>query len=626
MNVIINSRTGKYVAAGIIVVAVAIAYANSINNPFVFDDRPSTVDNASIRRLWPIDRVLLPPGNYAAVQRRPVINLSLAINYAISGDHTWSYHLMNVAAHALAALLLFGIVHRTLRLPRLVERFGKAATPLAATVALLWAVHPLLTDAVTYVIQRTEVFAGLFYLLALYCTLRGDSARRPRRWYAAAVAACVLGVGCKEVVLTAPFVIMLYDRVFLSSSWREAFRRRGGLYLWLGVSWIVYVSFLPYGAEGTEVFGEDLAVVEYLMAQGGAIAHYLKLCFWPDPLVFDYGFYLPETAWEIIPFVVLIGVLLAVVIDAFRYRPDLGFLGAWFFVILAPSSSFIPLLQQPIAEKRMYLPLAAVVTFVVLGVFAVGEWLMRRKQFSPRTLRVAAGASVALAAAAFIVLTIDRNRDYRSNLAIWEDTVAKAPNNARAHENLGLALAGRGRFDEAIWHYRRSLDIIPNWAAAYNDLGNIYMYRGRLDLAVEYYNETLKLSPKNASAHNNLGNVLLAVGRTNEAVNHYYKALACNYDCETTYNNLGSALAKRGQVEEAIAFFRRAVQLNPSFADAHNNLGRALAGQGWLDEAIVHFRASLELKPHDSSARRNLHRALAQKRAGMPLTSEVGQN
>ncbi len=174
-----NSRRGVCFAAGVIVLATVAAYCNSFTVPFLFDDIPSTVENPTIRRLWPIGPILLPPGHYAAVQRRPMINASLAINYAISGEKSWSYHAFNLAAHALAALVLFGIVRRTLLLPRGRERFGRAATPLAAAVALLWAVHPLLTDAVTYIIQRTEVFCGLFYLLTLYCTIRGNSARRP---------------------------------------------------------------------------------------------------------------------------------------------------------------------------------------------------------------------------------------------------------------------------------------------------------------------------------------------------------------------------------------------------------------------------------------------------------------
>ena len=510
-----NSRRGVCFAAGVIVLATVAAYCNSFTVPFLFDDIPSTVENPTIRRLWPIGPILLPPGHYAAVQRRPMINASLAINYAISGEKSWSYHAFNLAAHALAALVLFGIVRRTLLLPGGRERFGRAAAPLAAAVALLWAVHPLLTDAVTYIIQRTEVFCGLFYLLTLYCTIRGNSARHPARWYVAAVAACLLAVGSKETALSAPLVVLLYDRVFLSPSWREAFRRRGPLYFGLAVSWLIVLAMLPYGGEGSKVFGEQGAIIEYPLAQPGVIAHYLGLCFWPHPLVLDYGIYTPETAWQIIPFAVLIGVLFVAAIDAFRYRPWLGFLGVCFFAILAPSSSFIPLLQQVGAEKRMYLPLAAVVTGVVVGGFLAGQWLVRRGLASPRALRIGGTCSIVAVALVLGLLTVRRNADYRSGLSIWQDTTAKMPKNARAHDNLGLALAARGRFDEAAAEYRKAIELLPNYSAAFNDIGNVLARRGQLGKAEAYYEEALRLAPQYESAHNNLGNVLLrAAGLT----------------------------------------------------------------------------------------------------------------
>ena len=613
MSEIWNSRRGVLFAAGIIALAAVAAYSNTFRVPFLFDDIPSTIENPTIRRLWPIGPILLPPGRYAAVQRRPMINASLAINYAISGEKTWSYHAFNLAAHILAALVLFGVVRRTLLLPRSRDRFGGVATPLAAAVALLWAVHPLLTDAVTYIIQRTEVFCGLFYLLTLYCTIRGDSAQRPARWYVAAVAACVLAVGSKETALSAPLVVMLYDRVFLSASWREVFQRRGPLYLGLALSWLVILAMLPYGGEGSKLFGEDGAFILYPLAQPGVIAHYLKLCLWPTTLVFDYGFYRPETAWQIIPYLVLIGALCVAVIDAFRYRPWLGFLGVWFFAILAPSSSFIPLLQQTGADKRMYLPLAAVVTGVVLGGFLAAQWLVRHGLASPRAMRVGGSALVLLVAVVLGLLTVRRNVDYRSTLSIWQDTVAKLPNSPRAHGNLGLALASTGHLDEALAEYRKALDLVPNYAAAYNDIGNVLMRRGRVNEAIPNYEQALKLMPEYESAHNNMGNILLSMGRINEAIAHFQKALKSKPEHETTYNNIGTALATCGQMDDAIKFFQKAVYLRPNFADAHNNLGRALASQGRIDEAIVHFRAGVELRPHDATIRKNLDRALAQQ-------------
>jgi protein O-mannosyl-transferase len=240
-------------------------------------------------------------------------------------------------------LSLFGIVRRTLLTPRLRERWEDAATPLAFAVAFLWAVHPLLTEAVTYVVQRTEVLAGLFYLVTFYCVIRGATAARGWGWYAAAVAACALAMGSKEAAISAPLVVLLYDRVFLSRSWHEVLARRWGLYIGLAATWTVILAMLPRGYEGTAVFtvlqtpdavrviGEGHRMIDYTLAQFGVIAHYLKLCFWPHPLVVDYGLYTQQTAWQIVPYALLIGGLLVATLAALRYQPWLGFLGVWFF-------------------------------------------------------------------------------------------------------------------------------------------------------------------------------------------------------------------------------------------------------------------------------------------------------
>ena len=153
---------------------------------------------------------------------RPVVMLTLSANYSLGGLNTWGYHAFNLGVHLLAALTLFGIVRRTLQSPRLRERFGQAATPLALGVALIWLVHPLQTQAVTYIIQRCESLMGLFFLLTLYCVIRGFQAARPAWWHAAAALCCFLGMGCKQVMAGAPLLVLLYDVVFLSGTVRAS--------------------------------------------------------------------------------------------------------------------------------------------------------------------------------------------------------------------------------------------------------------------------------------------------------------------------------------------------------------------------------------------------------------------
>ena len=219
-----------FLAGGLIVLATVLAYRNSFSGPFIFDDLAIS-QNPTIRELWPIWKPLCPPNHGEPVTGRPLLNLSFAVNYAVSGLNVRGYHVANLAIHVLAALLLFGILRRTFLLRSLGN--SQIPTPIyfALAIALLWAVHPLQTESVTYIVQRAESLVGLFYLLTLYCFIRGATWGRGRYWYAAAVLACLLGMASKEVMVSAPLIVLLYDRAFLAGSLREAWRRRYGFYL-----------------------------------------------------------------------------------------------------------------------------------------------------------------------------------------------------------------------------------------------------------------------------------------------------------------------------------------------------------------------------------------------------------
>ena len=156
----------------------------------------------------------------------------------------WGYHVVNLAIHILGALVLYGVVRRTLLCASLRQRYGDEARWLALAVALIWVVHPLQTESVTYLIQRTESLMGLFFLLTLYCVIRGSTSSGRRGWYAAAVVCCALGMGSKEVMVVAPLTVLLYDRAFLSGSFREALRARAALYAGLFGCWLVLVGLV----------------------------------------------------------------------------------------------------------------------------------------------------------------------------------------------------------------------------------------------------------------------------------------------------------------------------------------------------------------------------------------------
>ena len=581
-------------AATLMAAVVVATYHGALRAPFVFDDITSIPENPSIRSLWPLWGPLTPPAAATTMGGRPLANLSLAVNYALSGTEPWSYHAFNIAVHVLAGLALLGVVRRTLCLPPLRERFGRDALPLALAASLLWALHPLQTESVTYVVQRVESLVGLLYLLCLYCFIRSAESARPLGWRVATLAACLAGMGTKEVMVTAPVMILLYDRTFLAGSFLAAWRKRRGLYVSLALTWIpllLLVAGTGWSRGGSAGFGSAPASA-YWLTQFEAVARYMGLSLWPRPLVFDYGTHLLHGLWAALPYALVVIPVLAATLIALKVRPVLGFLGAWFFLILAPSSA-VPVATQPMAGHRMYLPLAAVTTALVAGAYA----LAGRRSF------------VALGAAALGLgwLSSSRNQVYSNPITLWGDTASKQPGNARAHNNLGLALFRAGRDEEAIAHYRISLGIEPGDQGTHSNLGNALDRVGRTREAITEYQAALRIQPDFAPALYNLAKALYHEGRTAEAIGAYQAVIKIQPDYADAYNGLGDALeGAPGRDSEAIDCYRRALRLKPDFAQAHYALGVALSKEGRPLEAASEYEEALRLEPDFAEASNNL--------------------
>ncbi len=555
-----------------ILVAGLAAYANSVGGVFLFDDKVALLEIP--RAHWSL-------GSLLGGTLRPLVKLSLAFNALLGGpERVWSYHVLNVTIHMCAALALFGLIHRAFRTSRLAAAYRQeTASWLALSIAVLWVVHPLHTQSVTYIIQRGESLMGLWYLLVLYSLVRSTQSAQPRRWRIFCVICCALGMLSKPVMVSAPIVALLYDRIFLASGWRQLFRQRGWLYAALAATWLLFPLLMrnvPPMSEWTSGFGTPLVPSswEYARTQPGVILHYLRLCVWPHPLVFDYAWPLAKTAREIwVPAAVIGGLLLAT-LWLLKRRPALGFLGAAFFLILAPTSSVYPI-ADPAFEYRMYLPLAAVLTLVVIGTHR----LFQRLPVPGTMRRLIAGLSTVAIASLFITLTLQRNAVYASEERLWRDTIAKRPANARAHHNLGRTLAAQGQFDEAVRSYQEAVRLSPGFAIAYNNLGVALRKQGKLEEALRRYRQALALAPESAQVHNNTGVVLRQLGNHAQAMTHYTKAL----------------------------------ELDPNYAKAHENLGVLLASQGRFDEAIAQLEEALRLDPQDQETRANLTTARQQQ-------------
>lgn len=570
----------------LLALAIAAAYANSLSGPFVYDDLPSITHNSTIRQLWPLTEVLQPPGGGATVSGRPLLNLSFALNYATSGLNPRGYHLTNIGIHAAAALLLFGLVRRSILRSWSGPSPGAAAVP-AGIVAGLWALHPLQTESVTYVVQRAESLMSAFYLLTLYAFARSTDSVRPIGWRALAWIGCVAGMATKENMVSAPLAVLLWDRAFFAGNFAVALRERWRFYVALLSTWVLLAALvLSTGGNRGGSAGLDVGVsfVGYALTQIPALAQYAWLSFWPHPLVFDYGaFFVRFTPAFLLQTGLVLTLLLGTAWALWR-RPRLGFAAATALAILAPTS-LVPGTTQMIVEHRLYLPLAAVAS-VALS-FAT---LPQRRLFT--------SAGLALIAALGVV-TAARNRVYASPLTLWSDTVAKRPENAVAHGSLGAALGEAGRPEEAAAAHRRALELNPNYTPSLGNLGMYLADRGSPDEGFRLIERANQLQPHSAMGQVFAGVSLRLLQRPDEALVRFARAIELNPLLPAAHYEYGDALAHSGRLAEAERALEAATRLDPGYAEAHLNLAGVRLRMGDTAGAQAAFETGARLRGDD---------------------------
>lgn len=591
----------------LILVAGIAVYSNHFENPFVFDDKHTIEESFNVRQLPDVVAAMGAPGG-SCVSGRPLAALSLAANFSLAkaltgnGLDVVGYHVFNLLAHLAAAVCLLLLARRLLA--RYIE--DRTAEGLALAIAALWVVHPLHTAAIDHVSYRNETMAAFFYLATWLAADHALCAERSWKWPVVAAVLCTLGMMCKEVMVSAPIVVLLWDRARSSGTFREGFRRHWRLHAPLAATWGVLAWSLA-GADRGEFVGfgaQGVTGWSWLLTQSEVLLRYLRLVFWPSPLVLDASDWpVAASLGEVWPSALVAAALFAAAAWTTWRRKPLGVVALAIFAVLAPTSSVIPITGAVVGEHRMVLPLAGVLALLLLGAHRVLR----------RVPGAATGGALLAAVLALGVVTFQRNADYHSLLSIWQDTLDKRPNNTRAYEHLCDQYKADGRLDLAEEAYRKSLAIDPDQAKASYNLGLLLAGTSRMDEAQERFRRALELDPEITTEAFLVGWAAFLMGRVQSGLHNMRSAQTVSPELADDPRFAAACLRMAG----AYAVAREPVLYDPAYAAelarrlianaadatdpqalvararARDTLATALANLGHQDEALAAAAAAV---------------------------------
>jgi protein O-mannosyl-transferase len=582
-----------------------LAYSGTFHVPFVFDDAYSITDNPLIKD---IGRFMSPEG-YVAYPNRYLGFLTFALNYRFCGLDVKGYHIVNLSIHLINALLVYLLVVLTFKTDKLKDSsIADSAGLIAFFASVLFAVHPVETQAVTYIVQRlTSLAVGLylaaliFFIKARFSIGRERAARRAVViFYMLSLLLAILAMKTKEIAFTLPLIALLYEFFFFE--WR--IRKRLLFLLPMLITLLIIPVSLLLAHKSTGNLLSDVGKVttagslprwDYLLTQFSVIVTYCRLLILPinQNLDYDYpishSFFVPRVLGSLLILSCLLGIAVYLLRrsrkggDAALRLISFGIL--WFFITLSVESSVIPI-EDVIFEHRVYLPsIGMFMAAACVGAMAAKRW------FAGRRIPLYAATSVVLI---FLAATCARNNVWTSQISLWQDTVKKSPNKARPHNALGAAYftegwletKDTGWLDRAIDEYRVALELKPDYADAHTNLGAAYSARGWLDGAINEDRLALKIKPDSMETHFNLGRAYSAKGWMGRAIDEYRVALKLKPDSAYAHYYLGTSFAAKGMRDKAIEEYRVAIKLKPDFADAHLDLGHALMEGGVKEEAV----------------------------------------
>jgi len=606
-------RREFFVGVLLAAVTVTVFWHVSSHDFIAYDDPEYVIDNPMVRAGLTPQGIRWAFTTFAAANWHPLTWLSHMLDAELFGLNPGRHHLASLLFHVLNTILLF------LVLVRMTKALWRSAV-----VALLFGVHPLHVESVAWIAERKDVLSTFFWMLTLWAYSRYTE-KPGRISYLVALIVYALGLMAKPMLVTLPFVLLLFDYWPLGRWPAQGFvhdprqhEGRGASLLREKVPFILLAALSSMvtliaqwkggAVSSAEIvpFGVRLcnALVAYLL--------YLVKMVWPAGLAVFY----PHPGRGLPGWLVLCAALVLAGVTLWAVRSRKGgpyLLSGWFWYLgtLLPVIGLIQVGDQAMADRYSYIPL--------IGPFIMISWGLPALAAKWRLPRILLPLLTAAALSALLCVSWVQVRHWRDSVTLFMHTLSVTTNNSRMHNNLANVLAQRGEIEEAIAHYEKALAIQPNAPEAQSNLGAALVSMGRVEEGIGHYREALRLDPNLAEVHNNLGVALADQGKTEEALSHYLKAVELRPDYAEAHNNLGNILADQGKLAEAVTQFQEALRLQPYYPQAHNNLGVALARQGRLRAAIPHFERALELQPDFEQARRNLAIALQETaRSGVP--------
>jgi tetratricopeptide (TPR) repeat protein len=560
-----NWFNNNIVMLPVLAIVTFVLYTNTLHSPFVFDDLHNIIANKPIRITEISITTLSDAAQKSLVKNRPVANISLALNYYFHQYDVTGYHLVNIFIHVINGILLFFLVQFTLL-------FASGSVPqeskrlIAFSVALLWLVHPLQTQSVTYIIQRMNSMATMFYLSSFICYIRARlTTKKTIRllFVCGSIAAGILAIGSKENAVMLPVFILLYEWYFFQDL-RLHLRKHHYFALAILTLFLLGAIFFYLGPNPLKIVagygGRDFTVQERLLTQLRVVVFYISLITLPFPsrltlehdFALSHSFFSPMTT--LLSLFALVGMILTAVLMAKRYR-IVSFCLLWFLGNLLIESSIIPL--EIIFEHRTYLPSMMLILLIVLTVHS----LIANNRF--KTL---------LFVVAVILLsswTYSRNSIWKDELSLAADIAQKAPYKSRAQMNYGIKLSNFNRLDEALIYLNRAVQLDPDYELAYYSLGDALMKQNKFIDASESYAKGLQLNPNSTLSRFNLAKALASAGKYNNALFHYQKAV--NRDRlinHQVYYHMGNTLYKLRRYDEALEAYNNALRAKPNYYEA----------------------------------------------------------